>query len=134
VFLPYASCEVAKVTQTWRRYHYSGEGVNVNATHAVYLHGFVADLDGAIAGAMDSMSRMQGVSAFQYDREPLRLGDKVGGRVRFTFNGGQKRYAGDSLFFVRRNESWSVLVLYQVADTTARRFADRVVLSARFNE
>lgn len=125
--------EVAAVTQTWRQYRYTRKGVEVHGTHTVYVEEVIADLEGAIAGAMGSMSRVRGVSGFRHHREPFRVGNKVGALVRFGFAGGRQPYVGQALFFVRGNESWSVILLYSASDAAATRFADRVIRSARFD-
>lgn len=126
--------EVAAVTQSWRQYRYKGAGVEVHATHAVYSDDAIADLEGAIAGAMSNMSQVRGVSGFRHHREPYRVGSGDDALVRFDFKGGQQPYVGQALFVVRRNELWSVLLIYSATDATASRFADRVLNSAKLEE
>jgi hypothetical protein len=125
--------EVAAITQTWREYRLTRKGIYVHSMHVVYTDDVIADLDGAIAGAMSNMSAVRGVSAFRHHRQPFRAGSRAGALVKFGFNTGQQAYAGQALFFVRRNEGWFVILQHLASDAAATRFADRVVMSARFD-
>jgi hypothetical protein len=119
-----------QVTSKLSVYKCDADGISIGVTEAIYAPGVHADLDGAINGALATISGRAGEGALTHSRTDVQIDGRRGALVRFQVRGGSETMDGSGLFLTEANHAWIVMIVYEPDQALGSTFASKVIASA----
>lgn len=97
-----------------------------------YKAGTPMNMDGAIAGAIESLSRLQGVTAVnKVNDDDVKIEGATGRRVSLKINRGEKVLRTETLYIIRDLHMWSIQTVFPADNANGDTVTEELIQSVR---
>lgn len=114
--------------------HLSDNGFKVMVSVANYKDGVETNLDGAIAGSIGEMQKMQGISDFKWNRNDTVIGTLKGAMSVVNFKLLTYPMEVKLLTVCDKNILYQIFTQYSEDDETGKKASERIISSATIKE
>lgn len=114
--------------------HFSDNGFKVMVSIAKYKEGIEANLEGAVAGSIGEIQKMQGISEFKWNREDTVVGSLKGAISIVNFKLLTYPMEVKLLTVCDRNILYQIFTQYSKDDETGKNASEKITSSATIKE